>query len=136
MLSRDILQTPPRIWKISVQSHFKGDTNVFKTVRFLPILAVVLGLALAVPILADSFSRHYTLRDPAKLGGTQLKAGEYRVEFDGAKLTFKKGKDVVAEAQAEWVDVKLEAPGDSFVVDNGAIVEIRIAGRKRAIKIQ
>lgn len=108
---------------------------MFKSVRFLQIIAVVLALALAAPVLADTISKSLSLREPAKLGGTELKAGEYWLVFDGAKLTLKKGKKVVAEAQAEWVDVKFEVRGDTFIVEKGAISEIRIEGRSRVIKI-
>jgi hypothetical protein len=108
---------------------------VFKTMRFLQILAVVLGLALALPVLADTFSKNLTLYTPAKLGGTELKAGDYWLVFDGAKLTLKKGKSIVAEAKGEWVEVKSAVEGDSIIIDNGAITEIRIAGRKRVIKV-
>jgi hypothetical protein len=108
---------------------------VFKTVRFLQILAVLLGLALAAPAMADTISKSLTLYNPAKLGGTELKAGDYWMVFDGAKVTLTKGKKVVAEAKGEWVEVKSAVEGDSIVIDNGAIVEIRIGGRKRVIKI-
>jgi len=130
-----IIPDPPRIWKNSEQFHFKGDTDVFKSVRFLQILAVVLGLALAAPAMADTISKSLTLHNPAKLGGTELKAGDYWMVFDGAKVTLTKGKKVVAEAKGEWVEVKFGIERDSIIVDNGAISEIRIGGRKRVIKI-
>jgi len=87
-------------------SHFKGETDVSKTVRYLKILAVILGLAMAIPAIADTLSKGITLYNPAKLGGTELKAGDYWLVFDGAKVTLKQGKKVVAEAKAEWVEVK------------------------------
>ncbi len=135
MLSRSSLQFPPRIWKTMELSHFKGETDVSKTVRYLKILAVILGLAMAIPAMADTLSKGITLYNPAKLGGTELKAGDYWLVFDGAKVTLKQGKKVVAEAKAEWVEVKTASQGDAIIVDNGAISEIRIGGRKRVIKI-
>jgi len=109
---------------------------VSKTVRYLLFLAVILGLALAIPAVADTVSKGITLYNPAKLGGTELKAGNYWLLFDGAKVTLKQGKKVVAEAKAEWVDVTTASQGDAIIVDNGAISEIRMGGRKRVIKIQ
>ena len=106
-----------------------------KTMRYLLLLAVILGLALAMPAMADTLSKGITLYNPAKLGGTELKAGDYWLLFDGAKVTLKQGKKVVAEAKAEWVDVTTASQGDSIIVDNGAISEIRIGGRKRVIKV-
>jgi hypothetical protein len=135
MLSRSRLQTPPRSWKIAVLSQFKGETDVSKTVRIIQILAVILGLALAIPAMADTLSKSIVLHNPAKLGGTELKAGDYWLVFDGAKLTLKQGKKVVAEAKAKWVEVKTASQGDAIIVDNGAISEIRMGGRKRVIKI-
>jgi len=85
--------------------------------------------------MADTFSKSLTLHDPAKLGGTELKAGDYWMVFDGAKVTLTKGKKVVAEAKGEWVEVKSKVEGDSIIIDNGAISEIRIGGHKRVIKV-
>jgi len=135
MLSRSRLQTPPRIWKIIELSHFKGEIDVSKTMRYMQILAVILGLALAIPAMADTINKSITLYNPAKLGGAELKAGDYWLVFDGANVTLKQGKKVVAEAKAEWVEVKTASRGDSIIVDNGSISEIRIGGRKRVIKI-
>lgn len=42
---------------------------MFRPVRFLPILVV--ALALAAPAFADAFSKNLSLREPARLGGTQ-----------------------------------------------------------------
>ena len=136
MLSPSRLQTPPRIWITKGQSYFKGEIDVSKTVRFLQVLAVILGLALAIPAMADTLSKGITLYNPAKLGGAELKAGDYWLLFDGAKVIVKQGKKVVAEAKAEWVDVTTASQGDSIIMDNGSISEIRIGGRKRVIKIQ
>ena len=107
-----------------------------KTVRAMQIFAVLLCLTLAIPAMADTLSKGITLYSPAKLGGAELKAGDYWLVFDGAKLMLKQGKKIVAEAKAEWVDVTTASQGDSIIMDNGAISEIRIGGRKRVIKIQ
>ena len=107
-----------------------------KTVRYLLLLTAILGLALAIPAMADTLSKGITLYNPAKLGGAELKAGDYWLVFDGAKLMLKQGKKIVAEAKAEWVDVTTASRGDSIIMDNGTITEIRIGGRKRIIKIQ
>ena len=42
----------------------------------------------------------------------------------------------MAEAKAGWVEAKSGVEGDSVVVDNGAISEIRSGGRKSMIKGQ
>ncbi|MCL4523946.1 MAG: hypothetical protein M1453_05700 [Acidobacteria bacterium] len=106
-----------------------------KMVRFVTFLAVLMSLALAAPAFADSYKRSLTLDSPAKLGGTEIKAGEYRIEFDGTKVMVKDGKKVLAEAPAEWVETKNAVQGDTVVIEGGVITEIRIEGRSRVIKI-
>ncbi len=109
---------------------------MFKSMRTLQLIAVLLVLVLAVPVFADTYKRSLSLTDPAKLGGTEIKPGEYQLEFDGARVTVKKGRKVVAEAPAEWVDVKAEVRGDTVIIEKGTISEIRIEGRKRVIMIK
>ncbi len=109
---------------------------MLKPVRLLQIIAVVLALALAAPVFADSYLRTITLNEATKLGATDVKPGDYTLTFDGAKLVLKQGKKVVAEAAAEWVDSKYEIRGDTVVIDGGQITEIRIEGKKRVIKVK
>lgn len=109
---------------------------MYKTVRMLQVMAVLLALALAVPAFADTYKRNLTLADPAKLGSTELKPGDYTLQFDGSKITLKQGKKVIAEAPAEWVDVKFEVRGDTVIIDKGVITEVRIEGKKRVIKVK
>src|SRR5437899_10398100 len=52
-------------------------------VRFVALLAVV---ALAVPALAKPVSKTINISQPAKLGSSQLTAGEYRLLIDGTKV--------------------------------------------------
>ena len=42
------------------------------------------------------------------MGGTELKAGTYKVEVQGDKAVFKSGKDVVAQAPAKVENAKLK----------------------------
>jgi hypothetical protein len=136
MLSSESIQTLALFRKTPKQTYIEGDTHVYKTVRILQVIAVVLALALAVPAFADSYKRNLTLADPAKLGGTELKPGNYALQFDGSKITLKQGRKVVAEAAAEWVDVKFESRGDTVVIDKGVITEVRIEGKKRVIRVK
>lgn len=110
---------------------------MFKTVRFFQIVAVVLALALAAaPVFADAYKRSLTLNEPAKLGGIELKPGDYTIQFDGSKVTVKQGNKVLAEAAAEWVETDWKAPGNTVVIDDGTIAEFRIEGKKRVIKVK
>ncbi len=108
---------------------------MFKTVRFFQIVAVVLVLALATPVLADSYKRSLTLSDATKLGGTEVKAGEYTLQFDGSKITLTRRNRVVAEATAEWADVESKGSANAVLTNSGEITEVRIEGKKRVIKV-
>ena len=91
-------------------------------------LALTVGtVALAVAGAASSYSLQ--LFQPATVGGTQLKAGDYKLELKDNKAVFKQGK-----TQSE-VPVKVESTerkADSTAVKyaNGAIQEIRLGGTR------
>jgi hypothetical protein len=53
----------------------------------------VAALALGVASAASSYS--VKLYDSVWIGGTQLKAGDYKVEMQGDKAVFKNGKSVI-----------------------------------------
>jgi len=57
------------------------------------------AIALAVPAFAKPFAKTINISQTAKLGKSELKAGEYRLEIEGNKATVQKGKQVVAESR-------------------------------------
>jgi hypothetical protein len=104
--------------------------------RIVTAVVVALVIALAAPAFAKGTVKMIDLRESATLAGKTLDKGVYRVEIsDEGKVVFKKGKNVVAEAEGKWVDSKSAAPGDTFVIESGAIKEIRIEGQKRVFVI-
>jgi hypothetical protein len=85
--------------------------------------------AMAVASAASSYS--VTLFHPSIIGGTELKAGDYKIMVDGEKATIRAGKQIVEAA------VKVETGNDRFPktavkYTNGDgkyhILEIRIGG--------
>lgn len=100
-------------------------------------VAILAALTLALPAMADTVTKYMTLRDPAKLSGKQLEPGTYRLDISNdGKLTVKKGKTVIAEAKGEWVEGKTKAVGDSFIIENGELKEIRVEGRTSVFMIR
>jgi hypothetical protein len=101
------------------------------------MLCLTLFFALVLPASAGTVTKFMELRSAAQVGGKSLEPGTYRVDmYDDGKVTFKKGKELVAEAKGEWVDGKTKAPGDTFIIEGGAIKEIRIEGRSRVLMIR
>jgi len=108
-----------------------------------------LVLGLAVLLASSAFASNANkgslqLSDAASIGGTQLKAGDYEVKWDGdganVQLSVLKGKKVVATVPAHMIDLPNKAAGDSAVVKKNAdgtesVAEIRFGGKNKALAI-
>jgi hypothetical protein len=89
-----------------------------KVVRWIAMLAVVAsGLTLGA-FAKDKNEAKFTLSDPAVLGSTQLKPGDYKAQWDGTgpevQVKILKGKEVIATAPAKLID-KQNASGTNAV---------------------
>jgi len=103
-----------------------------KTNSFVRSLALLAALAVAVPAFAKPFSKTINIAQTAKLGKTELKAGEYRLAIDGNKATVQKGREVVAESEGRWEDRSAKSNYDSVLVnETGKVLEVRFAGQTR-----
>ena len=103
-----------------------------KTNSFVRSLALLAAFALAVPAFAKPFAKTITIPQTAKLGRSELKAGEYRLEIEGNKATVQKGKQVVAESEGRWEDRSTKSAYDSLLLgENGQVREVRFAGQTR-----
>ncbi len=102
-------------------------------VRFIALLAVV---ALAIPAMAKPVSKYINIPETAKLGTTELSAGEYHLLIDGAKGTVQRNSKVVAEAEGRWENRDEKARYNSVLLGpNHEVKEIRFAGEKRVLVI-
>jgi len=61
--------------------------------KFMKLICGVATLALGVASAASAYN--VKLYDSVRIGSTQLKAGDYKVEIQDDKAVFKSGKDVV-----------------------------------------
>ncbi len=101
--------------------------------RFIALLAVV---ALAIPALAKPISKYIHIAETAKLGATELRAGEYHLLIDGTKVTVQHNSKVVAEAEGRWENREEKARYTSVLLGaNHEVKEIRFAGEKRVLMI-
>ena len=125
------------LWPITTNR--AADSNLFernltrmKSNSFVRSMALLAAIALAVPAFAKPFAKTINIAQAAKLGKSDLRAGEYRLEIDGNKATVQKGKQVVAESEGRWEDRSAKAAYDSILVgENGQVKEVRFAGQTR-----
>ncbi len=100
-----------------------------------------IALLFVVMALSVAFAETYkvSLWQPALLGGTELKAGNYKVDVTDSKVVFTQGKNAVAESA-----VRVEKAGQTFnkslvrfESENGKyrIREIRIGGTNMIVVV-
>ncbi len=90
------------------------------------LLIAFATFALAVASAASSY--RVTLFQPSNFGGTELKAGEYKLEVKDNKAVVKDGKKMVeADVKVETADQKFSATTVRYL-ENGKIQEIRLGG--------
>jgi hypothetical protein len=103
-----------------------------KTNSFFRSIALLAAIALAVPAFAKPFSKTINITQDAKLGKSDLRAGEYRLLIDGNKATVQKGKEVVAQSEGRWEDRSTKSNYDSLLLgESGQVKEVRFAGQTR-----
>ena len=103
-----------------------------KTNSFVRSIALLAALALAIPAFAKPFAKTINIAQTAKLGKSDLKAGEYRLQIEGTKATVQKGKQVVAESEGRWEDRSAKSAYDSVLLsETGQVKEVRFAGQSR-----
>jgi hypothetical protein len=109
------------------------------------VKGLVLGLALMLASSAFALSKgSMVLGDAVTLNGTTLKAGEYKVQWEGSgpnvEVSILKGKNVVATATAHVVELQSPAPNDAALTrrnDSGpnSLSGLRFQGKKFALEL-
>lgn len=105
----------------------------------------VAGLALLLASSAFAATKgHLALQSPTLVNGTQLKAGEYKLEWDGTgpdvEVSFMQGKKVLAKVPAKLVELKTASQNDSAVVNHNndgttSLSEVHFAGKSAALEL-
>lgn len=106
---------------------------------------LVVGLALTLASSAFAASKaNLTLNNPTSINGTQLKAGDYKLEWDGSgpnvELSIMQGKKVVTKVPAKIVDLGKASSNDSALLhqnDDGSttLAGVRFHGKKYALEL-
>lgn len=112
-----------------------------KTVKYLFLLA---GIAMLLPLSAlakDSNEGKFTISEPVQVGSTQLKPGNYKVQWDGSgdavQVKILQGKKTVATTSGKLVNHDQPAPYDSVILKSAnsgkAINEIDFRNSKQGL---
>jgi hypothetical protein len=107
--------------------------------------SLFMGFALVLATSAFAATKgSLQLNNPVVLNGTTLKAGDYKVEWDGSgpnvELSILKGKSVVAKTSAHVVDLPAAAQEDAAVTvknDSGpsSLAGLRFHGKKYGLDL-
>ncbi|HXJ86067.1 MAG TPA: hypothetical protein VMS18_04570 [Candidatus Binatia bacterium] len=107
--------------------------------------SLVVGVALMVASSAFAASKaNLTLNNATRVNGTQLKAGEYKLEWDGTgpnvEVSIVQGKKVVTKFPAKIVDLQKAPSNDAALLkQNGdgstTLAGVRFQGKKYALEL-
>ncbi|MCU1301622.1 MAG: hypothetical protein JWQ87_1906 [Candidatus Sulfotelmatobacter sp.] len=107
--------------------------------------SLVMGLALLLASSALAATKaSLQLNNPTLVNGTKLKAGDYRVQWEGSgpnvELSIMQGKNVLAKVPAHLVDLQSPADNDAAVTrknDSGpnSLAGLRFHGKKFALEL-
>ena len=107
--------------------------------------SLVLGLALMLASSAFAATKaNLQLSHPVTVNGTTLKAGDYKVQWEGdgpnVELSILQGKNVVAKAPAHVVELGTPAADDAAVIrknDSGpnSLAGIRFQGKRLSLEL-
>ena len=107
--------------------------------------SLVMGLVLLLAGSAFAASKAtLTLNHETTVNGTKLKAGDYKLQWDGSgpdvEVSIVQGKNVVAKVPAKLVDLNSNAANDAAVIKNNSdgtstLAGVRFAGKKYALDL-
>lgn len=104
-----------------------------------------LGLALLLATSAFAVNKgSLSVQEPVTINGTQLKPGDYKVQWDGngpsVELSITQGKKVIAKVPAHLVNLEVPSQSDAAVVRNNgdgtkSLSEVRFSGKKFSLAV-
>lgn len=94
---------------------------------------LLLGMTTLALVTASAASYRVTLYQASVINGTELKAGEYKIEHEAGKVVIRAGKQSVeAPVKVESSDVKYSTTSVRYLDGDGKnhVQEIRLRGTK------
>jgi hypothetical protein len=107
--------------------------------------SLVMGLALLLASSAFAATKgQLQLQSPTMVNGTQLKAGDYKLEWEGTgpdvEVSILQGRKVIAKVPAKVVELKTKAEQNSAIVSNNtdgtsSLAGVHFAGKTTALEL-
>jgi hypothetical protein len=107
--------------------------------------SLVMGLVLTLACSAFAASKaNLTLNNPTNINGTKLKAGDYKLEWDGSgpnvEVSIVQGKKVVTKVTAKIVDLDKAPSNDAALLKQNSdgsttLSGARFQGKKFALEL-
>jgi len=107
--------------------------------------SLVLGVAVLLASSAFAANKaNFTFNSPTTVNGTKLKAGDYKLEWEGTgsevQLSFIQGKNVIAKVPARLVDLNNNSQNDAAIVKSNydgtsTLTALRFAGKKYSLAL-
>jgi hypothetical protein len=107
--------------------------------------SMVMGLALLLGSSAFAATKaNLQLSNPVMVNGTKLKAGDYKVQWEGAagnvEVSITQGKNVLAKVPAHVIELQTPASNDAAVTrknESGpnTLAGVRFQGKKFALEL-
>jgi uncharacterized surface anchored protein len=107
--------------------------------------SLVVGLALTLASSAFAASKaNLTLNNPTSINGTSLKAGDYKLLWDGSgpnvEVSIMQGKKVIAKVPAKVVDLNQSSASDAALLKQNSdgtttLAGARFQGKKFALEL-
>jgi hypothetical protein len=94
---------------------------------------------LALPVWAHTDTAHLSVTDPTMIGGTQLKAGDYRLEIKDNQTQMTvvdttTGK-TVAEVPCHWIQLPNKPDATDVVMRQNQVTEVDFGGKTQAVQV-
>jgi hypothetical protein len=107
--------------------------------------SLVMGLVLTLASSAFAVSKaNLTLNNPTNINGTKLKAGDYKLEWDGSgpnvEVSIMQGKRVVTKVPAKVIDLNQASSNDAALLKQNSdgsttLSGARFQGKKFALEL-
>jgi hypothetical protein len=94
--------------------------------------ALAAALVTAIPAISKPVAKTISISHSARLGKSDLSAGQYNLVIDGTKATVTKNRKTLAESEGRWEERDAKSQYDSVLLgENGQVKEIRFGGQTR-----
>jgi hypothetical protein len=141
VFSRVVREPGPPLTNSDLSGKKKGAAMKFATVT----KSLVVGLALTLASSAFAASKaNLTLNNPTSINGTKLKAGDYKLEWDGSgpnvEVSIMQGKKVITKVAAKVVDLNQSSTNDAALLKQNSdgtttLAGARFQGKKFALEL-